>query len=444
MNLIILYIIYLILSMCKNQVILMILKVRGTSSVAAKGYAKECANLEEGDGGEPARLDAYFYGSSSYEPQTNFRCGEEMSVCAYHDSTVVIEDEHAVRDEGILRLQLSTYTPREAPISGIAPPSDWNGAASCIPDGTAAGATGHDHVDQHDRGTLDSEDVTKDNSCGDDVQRLLNAVLHGVRRDPVPACDNVVVDELLWRRKQKAIRRKARRKSGKSSRSGDPENRAEEAKAAEVANVAVEAKLSKPAKEAKARHRGEEPVSEEDDSDNMVFTVSSNRLRLTKQSTSDDSLPNVDSCSPACVPAAVTVYTAKVGGHRDRTKRSAKYIDVVMDTGSDGHLLPTSVMTEVKETAEGTYCGGVGQGREPLTHIGYVESLKGRAYAPTNDTYLMSMSMLDKAGCIYVGGGGMLKVSDRNGNFMLKAVSCQIICIYTSCQYHSVTMESAK
>ena len=91
-----------------------------------------------------------------------------------------------------------------------------------------------------------------------------------------------------------------------------------------------------------------------------------------------------------------------------------------MDTGSDGHILPTSVMTGVWKTAEGTYCGGMGKGRELLTHTGYVECLKGRAYAPTNDTYLMSMSMLDKEGCIYVGGGGMLRVSDRNGKFMFE------------------------
>ena len=75
--------------------------------------------------------------------------------------------------------------------------------------------------------------------------------------------------------------------------------------------------------------------------------MSSIRTRLTKHSHADVSLLNVDSYSPA-VCAAVTVYTAKVGGHRNGTKKSAKYIDVVLDTGSDGHLLPTSVMTDVR------------------------------------------------------------------------------------------------
>ena len=66
------------------------------------------------------------------------------------------------------------------------------------------------------------------------------------------------------------------------------------------------------------------------------------------------------------------------------------------------------------------YCGGMGKGRELLTHTGYVELLKGRAYATTSGPYLISMSMLDKLGCAFVGGGGTMSVLDRDGLLMFE------------------------
>ncbi len=106
--------------------------------------------------------------------------------------------------------------------------------------------------------------------------------------------------------------------------------------------------------------------------------MSSNLSRLTKNSAFYPSVGSSKLASDVvCSAAVVSALVGSVRRCEDGSKSSAKHIDVVMDTGSDGHLLPTSVMTDVRKTPEGTYCGGVGQGREPLTHTGYVESLGG-------------------------------------------------------------------
>ncbi len=57
-------------------------------------------------------------------------------------------------------------------------------------------------------------------------------------------------------------------------------------------------------------------------------------------------------------------------------------VEVILDSGSNGHILPVSVMTEVKEAPSGSCVKGGGGGSEPLTHTGYVELLEGKAFAP--------------------------------------------------------------
>jgi len=45
-------------------------------------------------------------------------------------------------------------------------------------------------------------------------------------------------------------------------------------------------------------------------------------------------------------------------------------VEVILDTGSDGHIVPVSVMTKVRPAPKGSYVKGMGGGAEPLTHEG--------------------------------------------------------------------------
>ena len=116
-------------------------------------------------------------------------------------------DMLASQDVYKLRIERPTCAPREKTASGgTQVPSVWNGAASCVPDDTAASAIDHDHPDQHGRGTQDSVDGARSSSCGDDVQRLLNVASQDILQDPVLVCADMKIDELLWRKKHRRLR----------------------------------------------------------------------------------------------------------------------------------------------------------------------------------------------------------------------------------------------
>ena len=171
------------------------------------------------------------------------------------------------------------------------------------------------------------------------------------------------------------------------------------------------------AKAAKADLEGDEFWQEVDeDSDDELASVLSNVSRLSKQMSFYRGVCRHRVASYRQAGDKPTAMAYKTGV-RDGDLQDT--IDVILDSGSDGHILPVSVMVDVKETKQGTFCGGMGDGRELLTHVGYVKLLEGKAYAPSNDKYLISMSMLDKAGCTYVGGKRVLRVYRPNGDLLL-------------------------
>ena len=81
---------------------------------------------------------------------------------------------------------------------------------------------------------------------------------------------------------------------------------------------------------------------------------------------------------------------------------------VILDTGSDGHIFPRSVMPTVKEARGLVH--GMCNGKEVLTHKGYVPMLGDEAWVPVGGKYLISISMLDRKGCTLTIKSGVMNV----------------------------------
>ena len=93
---------------------------------------------------------------------------------------------------------------------------------------------------------------------------------------------------------------------------------------------------------------------------------------------------------------------------------SSECVEVILDSGSNGNLLPASVLSNVRKPRKAVFVDGIG-GRAELSHVGYSELLKGKSYVPLDEKFLASIPMLDKQGCTIVVKGGVMRVYEPDG-----------------------------
>ena len=124
----------------------------------------------------------------------------------------------------------------------------------------------------------------------------------------------------------------------------------------------------------------------------------------------------------AARPKTVSACTAK----RERSVKFDPYVkddvdtvEVILDSGSDGHILPLSVMSRTREAPPGSCVKGMGGGSEPLTHAGYVDLLGGTAYAPKSGKFLVSLPLLDRKGCSIHIEKGKMRIYNKDGSLKL-------------------------
>jgi hypothetical protein len=395
-------------------------------------------------GGGPALLGAKLHGSrvndeiiasdSDGEACRSDRCDKE---------TVLADRPQDSPDAGMSLAELRlAYVLRERIISCTkalellieSRPSSCTSPVDATAVVAAAGANDEEAVSM-------PEDSTEGSHGGGVRGSLVQDIGFDSAQDSKPVCDETMRDGLSRRRMKRAIRRKNRRKTGKPVRSGDnPGDAAIVAGAADPAKTAEDVFLRDP-------HEG---------SNGKEVTTSLCVGRLASAMTVPcvvnpiaDCLCGLSRHSPLaatedkCGEAehetdqevkpeppqrteVLKAYTAKNRRVRfdDATKGTADTVEVILDSGSDGHILPVSVMTKVRRAPPGSCVKGVGGGSEPLTHTGYVELLDGQAFAPKSGQFLVSIPLLDRGGCSVTIKNGRMRVYNADGSIKLMSTTC--------------------
>jgi hypothetical protein len=244
-------------------------------------------------------------------------------------------------------------------------------------------------------------------------------------------------DGLSRRKRRKAVRKRDRRKFRRTARSGDnPCDAAKVAGAADPAKTAEDVFLRDP-------HEGSDgkevttslcvgrlasavivpcvvkPNAETPSglSRHSALAATGDACDEARRETDPEAKPEATQQSEV-----LKAYTAKNRRVRFEaaTKGAADTVEVILDSGSDGHILPVSVMTKVRRAPPGSCVLGVGGGNEPLTHTGYVELLDGQAFAPQSGQFLVSIPLLDRGGCSVKIKSGRMRVYNADGSIKLE------------------------